>query len=74
MFIPKHLYTYTIYRVLLCVRHGKEVQNMMNSEELECVNTALAWLQDARESERKGWWQMAVSNLNEVLMMQEDCE
>lgn len=48
---------------------------MMNSDELECVNTALAWLQDARENERKkSWWQMAVSNLNEVLMMQEDCE
>lgn len=42
----------------------------MNAEELECVNTALAWLQDA--GERPFWWQMAVSNLNDLLMMQED--
>ena len=44
----------------------------MNAEEIECVNTALAWLQDAKGNERKGWWQMAVSNLNDLLMMQED--
>ena len=44
----------------------------MNADELECVNTALAWLQDAGESERQFWWQMAVSNLNDLLMMQED--
>ena len=38
-----------------------------DGEVLDRVASALAWLEDAGEDERPYWWQMAVSNLTEIL-------
>ena len=39
---------------------------MCDSDVLERVRSALAWLEDAGEDERPFWWRMAVSNLREI--------
>ena len=41
---------------------------MCDSDVLERVTSALAWLEDAGEDERPYWWQMAVSNLHDIIM------
>lgn len=50
------------------MRYDRSEKTMMcDSDVMERVTCALAWLEDAGEDERPYWWQMAVSNLREIV-------